>query len=769
MKSLVLAVIPFGLFAADLQDEIDAAAEKGGGRVVVRGICESRPLTLKSHVTLELAEGAVLMASTNLSDYATAPGSRCFIYADGAEDIAIVGTGSIDGRGFAFRETKKLAGASQPQSLPVMMRFSRCRNVRLEDFTYRRCGAWGCHLRNCDGVVMRRVKCHSHVNNTNDGIDIESANVTIEDCDIDSDDDALCFKTESDVNFAVTNVVVRNCRLASCCNAIKFGTGSYSDIRNIRIENCELVRASDNYRFSWYKTSRGVTNRICGLAGLALEVVDGGRMEDVTIRNITMQGYQTPIFIRHDRRHEPQAGQETYLRNVLIENVRGRADSRIACLVTGVVGRRPQNIVLRNLDLEFPGGGLIQETIESVPECVGGYPEMNMFRGRALPAFGFYIRHTDGVRLENVSLRTATPDRRPAVVRVDSPAMGMRLAPIFADHMVLAADKPIRVFGTGIGKARVMFRGAEAVAESKGGSWCVELPACAAGGPYEMTVQMNGRTQVIRDVMVGMVIMLAGQSNMQFKLAESSSDPATWQGNPNIRSFTTQRLEKGEPYSPEDGWVSLEKPNAGKWSAIGYEMAIRLAAAKGCAIGVINCYQGASAIQAWLDAPMLADRRFELPEGGKWHWDVDCQPYWRWNCPGTLYREQFGPIVPYAMSGVVWYQGESNTGLREGEVYERMLPAMIGLWRHDLRDEALPFAVVQLADLVKRRDAGWRRVQEAQTKVAELCPKVKTVRSADVCENDGIHPKTKSRLAARLVDAVLSFESGLSRFLQRRR
>lgn len=758
MKTLVFALIPFWLFAADLQDEIDAVAAKGGGRVVVRGICESRPLTLKSHVTLELAEGAVLMASTNLSDYATEPGSRCFIHADGAEDVAIVGTGSIDGRGYAFRETRKLDGASQPKSLPVMMRFSRCRNVRLEGFTYRRCGAWGCHLRNCDGVVMRRVKCHSHVNNTNDGIDIESANVTIEDCDIDSDDDALCFKTESDVNFAVTNVVVRNCRLASCCNAIKFGTGSYSDIRDIRIENCELVRASDNYRFSWYKTSPGVTNRICGLAGLALEVVDGGRMEDVTIRNITMQGYQTPIFIRHDRRHEPPAGRETYLRNVLIENVRGRADSQIACSVTGVAGRRPQNVVLRNLDLEFPGGGLIRETIERVPECVGGYPEMNMFRGRALPAFGFYIRHADGVRLENVSLRTAAPDRRPAVVRVDSPATGMRLAPIFADHMVLAAGKPVRVFGTGIGTARVSFRGVEATAESKGGSWCVELPAGAAGGPYELTVRMNGRTQVVRDVMVGMVIMLAGQSNMQFKLAESSSDPATWQGNPNIRSFTTRRLEKGEPYSPDDGWVSLEKPNAGKWSAIGYEMAIRLAAAKGCAVGVVNCYQGASAIQAWLDAPMLADRRFELPEGGKWHWDVDCQPYWRWNCPGTLYREQFGPIVPYAMSGVVWYQGESNTGLREGEVYERMLPTMIGLWRRDLRDETLPFAVVQLADLVKRRDAGWRRVQEAQVKVAELCPNVKTVRSADVCESDGIHPKTKSRLAARLVDAVLSFE-----------
>jgi polygalacturonase len=397
----------------DLQREIDDVAACGGGVVrVATGEHEVRPFALRSNVTLELAEGAVLLASTNIADYAAALGERCFVSAEGATNIAIVGRGVIDGRGAVFREIGGLKGESQPQALPVLMRFTRCRDLRLEDFTYRRGAAWGCHLRNCDGVAMRRVKCFNHVNNTNDGIDIESANVTIEDCDIDADDDAIAFKTESDKSFAVTNVTVRNCRLASCCNAIKFGTGSYADFRDITIENCSLVRAKDNHRFNWWKTIPGVTNRICGIAALALEVVDGGRMDNIVVRNIEMDGYQTPIFVRLGRRRDPSSGGETYLRNVLIENFHGIADSRIASSITGVPGLRPRGITLRNVSLVVPGGGTDEDAAAQVPEKERAYPESFMFDKMPLPAYGFYVRHADGVVFENVDVKTASPDER---------------------------------------------------------------------------------------------------------------------------------------------------------------------------------------------------------------------------------------------------------------------------------------------------------------------------------------------------------------------
>ena len=406
--------------AVDLQSRIDAAASRGGGVVEIGpGVHETKPIVLRSNVTLKLHAGAILEASTNLADYAATPGERCFVYAENATNVAIVGHGVIDGRGGVFRERSGLPGESQPQDLPVLIRFSRCRNVRLENFTYRRSAAWGCHLRNCDGVTLRGLVCRNHVNETNDGIDVESANVLIDDCDVDSDDDALVFKTESDPTFPVTNVVVRSCRLASCCNAVKFGTGSYGDFRDITISDCQLLRPTDNWRFKWHEEIPGVTNRLTGIAGLALEVVDGGRMEDVTIRNIEMVGYQTPIFIRHHRRHAPRPGRETCLRGVLIENVRGVAESRVACSITGVPGLRPRDITLKNVDLTFPGGGTAEDARRPVPELETAYPEAFMFGRQPLPAYGFFIRHADNVVFESVRTRTASPDARPPIVRVD--------------------------------------------------------------------------------------------------------------------------------------------------------------------------------------------------------------------------------------------------------------------------------------------------------------------------------------------------------------
>ena len=307
-----------------------------------------------------------------------------------------------------------------------MLRLSRCRDVRLEDFSLVNGGAWSCHLRNCNGVRVRGLRILSHVNNTNDGLDIESSNVTVEGCDIDTGDDALCFKTESDPSFPVTNVVARNCRLASCCNAVKFGTGTYGAMRGIRIEDCRLERARGSYGFEWHRLNPGVSNRVSGIAGVAVEVVDGGTLEDVVLRNLTMEGYGTPFFVREQRRHSPPSGRETYLRNVLIENVTGIADGRIASSVTGVPGRRPSGITFRNIDLTLPGGGTEEDARRHVPELETAYPDAHMFGHKALPAYGFYVRHADGVVFDNVRLRLASPDVREPIVTDDCTGVQIR-------------------------------------------------------------------------------------------------------------------------------------------------------------------------------------------------------------------------------------------------------------------------------------------------------------------------------------------------------
>ena len=148
-----------GVTETSIQEQIDAMAAKGGGTVVVpAGEWVTKPIALKSNITLQLEDGAVLLGSTDLADYACAetPGvSRALVSAVDVENVAIVGKGRIDGRGHCFKG-KFVDPAAQPKVTPRMMKFVRCRNLRLEDFTYCRSASWAIHLVSSDGVEIRR-------------------------------------------------------------------------------------------------------------------------------------------------------------------------------------------------------------------------------------------------------------------------------------------------------------------------------------------------------------------------------------------------------------------------------------------------------------------------------------------------------------------------------------------------------------------------------------------------------------------------------------
>ena len=412
------------------QIEIDAAAASGGGTVrVPMGVWHVKPLVLRSGVTLELDEGAVLIASVDPGDYHPDPVRRAFVYAEDATNVAIRGKGILDGRGYAFVETgKNMDGASQPQTLPKLMCFNRCRDVRLEGFTYRRSGAWGCHIRNCDGVAMRRVTCFNHVNNTNDGIDIESRNVLIEDCDIDADDDAVAVKSESDKSFAVTNIVIRRCRLASMAYPFKIGTGSYGDVRDVLVENCTFPRTKMNHRFPWSKLVAGITNDISGICGIGIQCVDGGRLENIVVRNIDIEGYGVPLAIRLGRRHQPEPGKATCLRNVLIENVKAVAEGPTASSIVGADGLEVENVTLRNVRIKLAGGATAADVGYVFPN-ESGYPGPNMFRS-ILPACGLYCRHVRGIKTEGLVFSLAQADERPFVANDDLVKKGPTRMPL---------------------------------------------------------------------------------------------------------------------------------------------------------------------------------------------------------------------------------------------------------------------------------------------------------------------------------------------------
>ena len=327
----------------------------------------------------------------------------------------------------------------------------------------------------------------------------------------------------------------------------------------------------------------------------------------------------------------------------------------------------------------------------------------------------------------------------------------MRPSPLFRSHMVVQAGKPLKVFGTGDGTAVVRFNGGTARCVASNGTWCATLPPQAYGGPYSLVMDFGGRVEVCDDVYVGDVYIMAGQSNMQFKLEESNTPKEAYADMPLMRSFTTPRPEP-EPYSPRDGWIVCTRENAGKWSAIGYLFGRAISEKKGVAVGIVNCYQGAATVETWMPASLSEQPRFRLPreEQDPSHW---C---YTWNKAGWMYDHAFRLLVGYPVRGVVWYQGESNSGKGEHKVYAELVAELVRQWRKDLLDGDLPFAVVQIADLDVRRDAAWKGIQEAQKRIPSLCPGVTTVTCADVCESNTIHPPTKAPLAARLVDWALS-------------
>ena len=326
--------------------------------------------------------------------------------------------------------------------------------------------------------------------------------------------------------------------------------------------------------------------------------------------------------------------------------------------------------------------------------------------------------------------------------------------PLFRDHMVFPAGKTLRVFGTGTDSAKVRFLGHEASAACKDGRWLVELPAAEAGGPYELVIECDGVKTVVKDVWVGEVILLAGQSNMQFRLDQDTSADEPHPTNVLLRSYMIDRLEKHGMDKEADGWVVATPEAVRRWSAIGYHLGSIRTAQKKVAVGLVNCYQGASTIQTWMPKALAEDARFALPPGGKLHGDDSAPTYAVWNQPwGKLYETMFLKVVPFAFSQVVWYQGESNTGHLEGTVYADRLVAMIDRWRADLRDPALPFTLVQIADYQWRRDDDWRSVQAAQLTVPPRMTGVKTVRSADISDHE-IHPSSKQPLAVRISDAM---------------
>jgi len=147
----------------------------------------------------------------------------------------------------------------------------------------------------CDGIKISNITVFNHANWNNDGLDIDSKNVTVSNCIIDSDDDGICLKSYL-TDKPCENVTITNCIVASNCNAIKLGTPGYGGFKNILISNCTVNESKEDKFRHWTQKFRDITVTRASVSGISIECVDGGASENINVNNINIQSTLTPLL-----------------------------------------------------------------------------------------------------------------------------------------------------------------------------------------------------------------------------------------------------------------------------------------------------------------------------------------------------------------------------------------------------------------------------------------------------------------------------------------
>ena len=412
-----------------IQSTIEAVAASGGRVVVPAGVWRTGTIRLRSHVELYLCRGATLLGTNNPDDYpAESPvdtgavvSRRAFdrrmIYGCEVEDVGVVGAGTIDGAGGCAGHTFERGNEGRPANL----QFVACRGVTVRDVHLRCAGSWMQQYLACEDVHLHGRRVWNHDNRTNDGMDIDGcADVRVSDCDIDSRDDALVFKSTGPN--PCRNIVVTGCRLRSNCHGIKFGTESVGGFENIRVSDCIISPSRHAEPMPGYPDGRPV------ITGCALECVDGGSMRQISLSGLVMEKVFAPVFVKLGCRHDRRIPDEEFtghgvLEDVQISQVIARDAGPYTCSITGYPGHPVRRVQLSDIRMLHRGGVAEADVLADVPENEAGYPEINMFlkgpgQGKQLPAWGFFLRHVEDVSLVNVRADLMAADvRRPVVAR----------------------------------------------------------------------------------------------------------------------------------------------------------------------------------------------------------------------------------------------------------------------------------------------------------------------------------------------------------------
>jgi sialate O-acetylesterase len=362
---------------------------------------------------------------------------------------------------------------------------------------------------------------------------------------------------------------------------------------------------------------------------------------------------------------------------------------------------------------------------------------------------------------------------------------------LFSDNMVLQCNARVPIWGWADDgeEVTVRFRDETVKTISHGGRWMVRLKKLKAGGPDEMKV--SGKNDItLKNVLVGEVWIASGQSNMEWPLrAAYEADKAiAASANPKLRLYTVPKLKADAPTNNVPSfWLECSPMTTPAFSAVAYYFARDLQKALGVPVGIIHTSWGGSPAEVWMSQQALAanpDFKRDILDGYATQFQkyqealaqfkkeeaqakasgtafTKRAPGLGWK-PTELYNGMIAPLIPYAIKGAIWYQGESNAG--RAEQYRTLFADMIKNWRRDWAEGDFPFLEVQLAPFRDIKDqpveSDWAELREAQALATKVLPKVGMAVITDVGEEKDIHPKKKEPVGGRLALAARKIAYG---------
>jgi polygalacturonase len=426
-----------------IQQAVDACAAAGGGMVwFPKGSYVLATVFLKDGVHIEFEEGTDILGCLDFYAYAQQEPVDYPLYQDAShsyfdlamfvgkycKDISITGKAHIDMR--SIWDEDGVRGEAIRHRGPKCISLKECENVLLADLSMINVTDLAIYFAGCNHVDIHGIQMKVYI----DGISPDNCkDVKIYDCDVDSGDDGIVFKSSYTLNRIdiCKDIEVRNCRVKSRCSALKFGTETNGGFENILFEDIDVVDSV--------------------ITAIAIESVDGAIMDGLTMRNIRIKNSNGLLYVTlGDRMRGPEGREVGAIRNLTLENITAdgpyepfvamppsyfayqdqqrwqipwhfkpvpegeerltREDNwQTGSSICGMVDHPLENITLRNIHLRVAGGAKTFE--REVPEPARKYPEITNM-GFNLPTKGIFFRHIRGLTLENVTVETIRPDVR---------------------------------------------------------------------------------------------------------------------------------------------------------------------------------------------------------------------------------------------------------------------------------------------------------------------------------------------------------------------